>query len=78
MISHTRLLQFSISQLLEYNKLEMFLGEQSHSIESDRMSILSESQDQYQPKVPRLDVSSMRFAGIVHDVVHSSQTFSGS
>ena len=26
MISHTRLLQFSISQLLEYNKLEVFLG----------------------------------------------------
>ena len=26
MISHTRLLQSSISQLLEYNKLEVFLG----------------------------------------------------
>ena len=26
-ISHTRLLQFSISQLWEYNKLEVFLGE---------------------------------------------------
>ena len=38
------------------------------------MSILSESQDQYQPKIPRLDVSSMRCAGIVHDVVHSSQS----
>ena len=37
------------------------------------MSILSESQDQYQPNIPRLGVSSMRYAGIVHDVVHSSQ-----
>ena len=27
MISHTRLLQFSILKLLEYNKLEVFLGE---------------------------------------------------
>ena len=34
-----------------------------------------ESQDQYQPNIPRLDVSSMRCAGIVHDVVHSSQSF---
>ena len=43
-----------------------------HSIESDRMSILSEFQDQYQPNIPRIGVSSMRYAGIVHDVVHSS------
>ena len=39
------------------------------------MSILSVLQDQYQPNIPRLDVSSMRYAGIVHDVVHSSQSF---
>ena len=39
------------------------------------MSILSESQDQYRPNIPRLGVSSMRYAGIVHDVVHSSQSF---
>ena len=39
------------------------------------MSILSESQDQYRPKKKRLGVSSMRYAGIVHDVVHSSQSF---
>ena len=39
------------------------------------MLILSELQDQYQPNIPRLDVSSMRYAGIVHDVVHSSQSF---
>ena len=39
------------------------------------MSILFESQDQYQTKIPRLGVSSMRYAGIVHDVVHSSQSF---
>ena len=39
------------------------------------MSILYESQDQYQPKIPRLDVSSMRYADNVHDVVHSSQYF---
>ena len=38
------------------------------------MFILSESQDQYQPNIPRLGVSSMRYAGIVHDVVHSSQS----
>ena len=69
--SHTRLLQFSISQLLEHNKLEVFLGD---SIESDRMSILFQSQDQYQPKIPRLDVSSMRYASIVLDVVQRSQS----
>ena len=39
------------------------------------MSILFELQDQYQPKIPRLGVSSMRYASIVHDVVHSSQSF---
>ena len=39
------------------------------------MSILSELKDEYQPNIPRLDVSSMRCAGIVHDVVHSSQSF---
>ena len=39
------------------------------------MLILSELQDQYQPNIPRLGVSSMRYAGIVHDVVHSSQSF---
>ena len=33
------------------------------------MSILSELQDQYQPKIPRLDVFSKHYAGIVHDVV---------
>ena len=37
------------------------------------MLILYESQDQYQPNIPRLDVSSMHCAGIVRDVVHSSQ-----
>ena len=39
------------------------------------MSILFDSQDQYLPNVPRLGVSSMRYASIVHDVVHSSQYF---
>ena len=34
--SHIRLLQSSISQLLEYNKLEVFLDGRLHSIESDR------------------------------------------
>ena len=38
------------------------------------MSILSESQDRCRPNIPRLDVSSMRNAGIVHHVVHSSQS----
>ena len=45
MIFHLRLLQSSISQLLESNKLEEFLEEYLHSIESDRMSIPCESQD---------------------------------
>ena len=46
MISHTTLFRL-ISQLLVQNKLE---------IEFDRMSIFFESQGQYQPKIPRLDV----------------------
>ena len=37
------------------------------------MSILSELQDQYQPKIPRLDVSSMHCARIALDVVQRSQ-----
>ena len=53
----------------------MFLEGWLHSIEFDRMLILSESQDQYQPNIPRLDVSPMRHAGIAHDEVHSSQSF---
>ena len=69
MISHTRLLQFSISQLLECNKLEVFLEGQLHSIEFDRMLILFESQDKHQPKIPRLDVSSKHCASIVLNVV---------
>ena len=40
-----------------------------------RMLILSELQDQYQSNLPRLDVPSMRYADLVHDVVHSSQSF---
>ena len=72
MISLIRLLQSSISQLLEYNKLEVFLEGYLHSIEFDRMSILFESQDQYQPK-PRLDVSFKHCASIVLDVVQRSQ-----
>ena len=39
------------------------------------MSILFESKDSYKPTFPRLDVSSMRCASIVHDEVHSSQSF---
>ena len=74
-LSRKWLLQFPSWQLMEYNKLEVFLEGWLHSIEFDRMSILSESQDQYRPNIPRLDVSSMHCAGIVHDVVHSSQSF---
>ena len=37
------------------------------------MSILSESQDQYQPNIPGLDASSMHCASIVLDVVQRSQ-----
>ena len=57
------------------HRLEVFLERWLHSIDFDRMLILSESQDQYQPNTPRLDVSSMRYASIVQDVVHSSQSF---
>ena len=39
MISHTRLLQSPISQLLEYNKPEVFLEGYLHSIESDNRKI---------------------------------------
>ena len=39
------------------------------------MLILFELQDQYQPNIPRLDVCSVRYADIVHDVVYSSQSF---
>ena len=39
------------------------------------MFILSELQDQHQPNIPRVGVSSMRYASIVHDVIHSSQSF---
>ena len=45
MISHIRLLQSSISQVLEDNKLEVFPEGWLHSIESDRMSILFKSQN---------------------------------
>ena len=38
------------------------------------MSILSESQDRCRPNIARLDVSSMRYAGIVRVVVRSSQS----
>ena len=42
---------------------------------STRMfSDLFESQDLYQPKIPRLDVSSKHYASIVHDVVHWGQS----
>ena len=37
------------------------------------MSIPFESQDPYQPKIPRLDVSSTHCASIVLDVVQRSQ-----
>ena len=37
------------------------------------MSIPFESQDQYQPKIPRLDAFSMHCASIVLDVVQRSQ-----
>ena len=56
MFFFSRLLQSSISQLLKYNKLEVFLGGQLYSIVFDRMSILFASKGQNQPKIPRLDV----------------------
>ena len=64
-----RLFQFSVSQLLEYNQLVVFLEGWLHSIEFDRMSILSQSQDRCRSNIQRLDVFSMHYAGIVHDVV---------
>ena len=50
MIFHTKLLQSSISQLLEYNKLEMFLEGKLHSIVSDRMLILCYRKVNINPK----------------------------
>ena len=38
------------------------------------MSIPFESQDEYEPEIPRPDVSSKHCASIVLDVVHSSQS----
>ena len=40
MVFHTKLLQFSIFQLLECNRLEVSLEEYLHSIVFDRMLIL--------------------------------------
>ena len=77
MVFHARLLQFLISQLLEYNKLEVFLEGWLHSIESDRMLILFESKNEYQPKISRLDASSMHCARIALDVVQKSQCGQG-
>ena len=56
-----------------YKTSPVFLEGKLHSIESDRMSIPFESKDQYQPNIPRLDVSSMHCASIVLDVVQRSQ-----
>ena len=51
-----------------------FLEEWKHSVGSGGISILSQQQDWCRPNVLGLDVSSMYCAGIVHDVVHSSQS----
>ena len=69
----TRFLLFSSKQLSEYNKLEAFHEEWWRSIESDRTPILSKWQDWCRPNILRLDVSSMRYAGVVLDVVQRSQ-----
>ena len=50
MIFHTRLLQSSISQLLEYGGLEVFLGGLLRSIASDRTSILFNRKVNINPK----------------------------
>ena len=76
-VFHTTPLHFSIFQLLKYNGLEVFLEEWWHSIVFDRTLILLWFQDQYRPKIPRLDVSSMHCACIAQDVVHKS-IYSGS
>ena len=49
MLCHIGLLQSLIFQLLQHNGLGVSLEEQLRSIEFDRISILSESQDQYRP-----------------------------
>ena len=64
-----------VFNLTTFGIQEVFLEGWLHSIVSDRMSILSELQDWCRPNIPRLDVSSKRYAGIVHDAVHSSQSF---
>ena len=57
------------------HQAEVFLEGWLHSIESDRMSILSEWQDRCRPNIPRLWASSMRYASFVQDMAHSSQSF---
>ena len=69
------LLQSSISQLLDYNKLEVFLEGWLHSIVSDRISILSESQDWCRPNTLCFDVCSILSACTKQDAVHSGQSF---
>ena len=55
---------FQSDNFWKTKKLELFLERWLHSVECDRMSIISELQDQYQPNTPRLGVSSMRYAGL--------------
>ena len=58
---------------LECNKLEVSLEEKLHSIVFDRMLILLWSKDEYQPRRPRLDASSMHCARTAFDVEQRSQ-----
>ena len=50
MLSYVKLIQSSIWQLWEYNKLEVFLEKWLHSIVSDRMSILLNSKININPE----------------------------
>ena len=59
---------------IQYNNLEVFREEWSRSIESDKTSILSSKQDWCRPNTLCIGVSSMFYACIVHDAVHSSRS----
>ena len=64
---------FQFDNFWNVKRLEVFFGGLLHSIESDGMSNLSESRNRCRPNIRRLGASSMHYACIVHDVVHSSQ-----
>ena len=68
------ILQFPSVQLSGYNKLGAFREEWKRSIASDRTPTFSSEQDYVDPIYHSLMFLPCVIAGIVHDVVHSSQS----